>query len=200
MSFQLNPLPYTYNSLEPFIDEKTMRLHHDKHHQTYVDKLNAALGKYPKLYEQTIESLLQNLNSIPTDIRTAVVNHGGGVANHNLFWQLLAINQKPSEKIMQILAQHFGSFEIFKEQFTQVSLNHFGSGWSWLVKDKENKLKIYSLPNQDSPLSNGEEPILTLDLWEHAYYLKYQNRRTDYVQAFWNVVNWSLVEEKLNII
>jgi len=200
MSFQLNPLPYTYNSLEPFIDEKTMRLHHDKHHQTYVDKLNAALGKYPKLYEQTIESLLQNLNSIPTDIRTAVVNHGGGVANHNLFWQLLAINQKPSEKIMQILAQHFGSFEIFKEQFTQVSLNHFGSGWSWLVKDKENKLKIYSLPNQDSPLSNGEEPILTLDLWEHAYYLKYQNRRTDYFQAFWNVVNWSLVEEKLNII
>jgi len=197
MAFQLMPLPYSYNSLEPFIDEQTMHLHHDRHHQTYVDKLNAALEKYPKLYEQSIESLLNNLGNIPTDIRAAVQNHGGGVANHNLFWQLLAPNQKPSDQLQKMFSDSFGNFQQFKDQFSQIALSHFGSGWAWLVKDKENKLKIYSLPNQDSPLSLGDAPILTLDLWEHAYYLKYQNRRAEYIEAWWNVVNWKKVEKIL---
>lgn len=197
MAFQLMPLPYSYNSLEPFIDEQTMHLHHDKHHQIYVDKLNAALEKYPKLYEQSIESLLNNLGNIPTDIRAAVQNHGGGVANHNLFWQLLAPNHKPSDQLQKMFSDSFGNFQQFKDQFSQIALSHFGSGWAWLVKDKENRLKIYSLPNQDSPLSLSDTPILTLDLWEHSYYLKYQNLRVDYVDAWWNVVNWQKVEEKL---
>jgi len=197
MSFQLNPLPFAYNALEPFIDEKTMRLHHDKHHQSYVDKLNLALEKYPKLFDQSVESLLSNLENIPTDIRQAVQNHGGGVTNHNLFWQLLSPSQQPSENIKQTLSNHFDSFENFKTQFSQMAVSHFGSGWTWLVKDKENKLKIYSLPNQDSPLSIGDIPILTLDLWEHAYYLKYQNRRADYIEAWWNVINWEKVEKTL---
>ena len=194
MSFTIDSLPLSPDALEPFIDKETMQLHHDKHHQTYADKLNLALEKYPKLYEQSLESLLSNLEAVPGDIRTAVKNHGGGVANHNLFWKMLAPKQEASETIKQALSQSFGNFERFKDQFTQTALNHFGSGWVWLVKDATGKLKIYSLPNQDSPLSQGDTPILALDIWEHAYYLKYQNRRAEYIQAWWNVVNWTTVE------
>jgi len=198
MPYTIDPLPYSPDALEPFVDKETMLLHHDKHHQTYSDKLNSALEKYPKLYEQSLESLLSNLEAVPTDIRTAVKNHGGGVYNHNLFWQMLAPRQNPSENIRQILSDAFGSFEKFKEQFTQTATGHFGSGWAWLVRNKENKLKIYSLPNQDSPLSLGDTPILTLDLWEHAYYLKYQNRRADYIENWWNVVNWNQIETTIS--
>ncbi len=197
MPFTIDPLPYSSDALEPFIDKETMLLHHDKHHQTYADKLNLALEKYPKLYEQSLESLLSNLETVPTDIRTSVKNHGGGVHNHNLFWKMLAPKQEASETIKQALSQSFGSFEQFKDQFAQSALNHFGSGWAWLVKDTAGKLKIYSLPNQDSPLSQGDIPILALDVWEHAYYLKYQNRRVEYIQTWWNVVNWITVEIRL---
>lgn len=194
MPFTINPLSFKPNALEPYIDEKTMLLHHDKHHQTYADKLNAAVEKYPKLFDQTVEQLLSNLDQIPSDIRMAVQNHGGGVFNHNLFWDILAPKQIPSNQLIKTLTASFGNFEGFKQQFSQVANSHFGSGWVWLVKNKTGDLKIYSLPNQDSPLSQGDIPILTLDLWEHAYYLKYQNRRVDYIEAWWNVVNWEKVE------
>ena len=193
----LAPLPYDFAALEPFIDATTMQLHHDKHHQTYVDKYNAAIQNQPDLQAQSVETLLTDLNKIPESIRTAVKNHGGGVANHNLFWSILAPgNQQPAGQILATIKQNFGSYEKFQELFTAAALGQFGSGWAWLVTDKDHKLEIMALPNQDSPLSIGKYPLLTLDVWEHAYYLQYQNRRPDYVAAFWQVINWAEVEKR----
>jgi Fe-Mn family superoxide dismutase len=191
----LQQLPYPYNALEPYIDEQTMRIHHDKHHQTYVDNLNKALETNPELQKLSVEQLLRDLNKIPENIRTKVRNHGGGVANHNFFWQLLKKDVgEPKGALAEAIKKRFGSFEKFKEEFTKAAMSRFGSGWAWLVLNKGD-LEIYSTANQDSPISEGKVPLLCNDVWEHAYYLKYQNRRAEYVAAFWNVVNWRKVEE-----
>ena len=173
-----------------------MEIHHTKHHQTYVDKLNAALEKYPELFEKPLEELLKNTNQIPEDIRQAVINHGGGHLNHSLFWTIMAPNagDRPSGALAEEINQIFGDFEKFKEQFTNAALGIFGSGWAWLDL-KDGKLRICTTRNQDSLLMEGKIPILGVDVWEHAYYLKYQNRRPEYIQAWWNVVNWQKVEE-----
>ncbi len=196
MKHTLPSLPYAHNALEPYIDERTMTIHHTKHHQAYVDNLNAALEKHPELYEKPLEWLLANLDHVNEDIRMAVRNHGGGVYNHNLFWQVMAPSkgQKPSEKLAKAIDESFGSFEKFQEAFNTAAKTRFGSGWAWLLVTKDGKLKVTSSANQDVPLNEGR-PILTLDVWEHAYYLHYQNRRPDYVGAFWNVINWDYVEK-----
>ncbi|QQS60798.1 superoxide dismutase [Candidatus Falkowbacteria bacterium] len=188
-------LQYNFNALEPYIDAETMRIHHDKHHQAYVDKLNAALDKHPELYNQSLISLLQNLESVPEDIRTAVRNHGGGHFNHSFFWQILKINnnEEPGEELMKAITRDFISFDNFKKQFTETASTQFGSGWTWLSLNGEGKLEIQSTPLQDNPIMNGGKPILGLDVWEHAYYLKYQNRRAEYVEAFWSIINWEEV-------
>lgn len=198
MPHTLPDLSYAYNALEPFIDEQTMTLHYNKHHQTYVEKLNAALEKHSELMDKPIEELLTNLQAVPEDIRTAVQNHGGGHYNHSLFWSFMAPGKTPGEKTTQMLTQSFGSIEKFKEVFSNEAGSRFGSGWVWLVKDKEGKLSIMTTANQDSPISLGYSVVLGLDVWEHAYYLKYQNRRPDYVTAWWNVVNWDEVEKRLS--
>jgi Fe-Mn family superoxide dismutase len=191
----LQQLLYPYNALEPYIDEQTMRIHHDKHHQAYVDNLNKALETGPELQKLTVEQLLRDLNKLPENIRTPVRNHGGGVWNHNFFWQLLKKDAgEPKGALAEAIKKRFGSFEKFKEEFTKASMTRFGSGWAWLVLTK-GELEIYSTANQDSPISEGKIPMLCNDVWEHAYYLKYQNRRADYVAAFWNVINWRKVEE-----
>jgi Fe-Mn family superoxide dismutase len=194
----LPTLPYEYNALEPFIDEATMRLHHTKHHQAYIDKLNAALTDYPDLLNKSVEELLADLNSLPEAIRLAVRNHGGGHANHSLFWQLLAPAgsemTKMSESLTASLTASFNSVEEFKTKFKEAGLGRFGSGWVWLVKVGD-KLEIMATANQDSPLSEGKMPLLGVDVWEHAYYLKYQNKRADYLDALWNIINWQKVEE-----
>src|SRR5690606_6597066 len=181
MAHQLPPLPYPYNALEPHIDEQTMRIHHDKHHDTYVTKLNQALEGHPELQSKSIEDLLRGIDSVPESIRTAVRNNGGGHANHSLFWEIMSPNGggAPSGALAAAINSAFGSFEKFKEEFTQAAANRFGSGWAWLVVDKDGKLAVTSTPNQDSPLMEGKTPILGLDVWEHAYYLKYQNRRPE---------------------
>ena len=194
MKFELPELEYDYDELEPFIDEQTMRFHHDKHHQTYTDKLNAAMEKHPEINVNSAEELLMNLDSVPEDIRTIVRNHGGGYVNHGFFWKILKTNTEISGKIKKEIEKKFGSFDKFKEDFTNASLGLFGSGWVWLVLNNK-KLEIVSTSNQDSPLSFGKIPLLVIDLWEHAYYLKYQNRRQEYVNAFFNVINWEQVEE-----
>jgi Fe-Mn family superoxide dismutase len=195
MAFSLPKLAFEYNALEPFIDAKTMEIHHSKHHQTYTDKFNAALEKHPELFEKNAEELLKNLHAIPEDIRNSVKNHGGGYVNHSFFWQILAPpGQKPSGKILEAIKKTFGSYEEFVKKFNDAALNQFGSGWAWLVLNSEGKLEIVTTANQDSPLTLGKIPLLTIDVWEHAYYLKYQNRRAEYVAAFWNVVNWKKVE------
>jgi len=194
MKFELPKLEYTYNSLEPFIDETTMKVHHDKHHQAYTDKLNAALEKHPELKIRSTEELLKNLKQVPEDIRTAVRNNGGGYVNHDFFWKILKKDVKIKGKIKQEIEKKFGSFDKFKEEFTNASLGLFGSGWVWLVLNN-GKLEIMTTSNQDSPISEGKIPLLTIDVWEHAYYLKYQNRRADYISAFFNVINWEGVEE-----
>lgn len=191
---KLEPLPYSYDSLEPFIDAKTMEIHHGKHHQTYVDKLNAALEKYPELQKKEINELLKSLDKIPEEIRNAVRNNGGGHANHSFFWPLLKKNVKFEGGIADAIKKRFGSFDKFKEEFSNATMNRFGSGWAWLVLDK-GRLEIVSSANQDNPLSDGKIPILTLDVWEHAYYLKYQNRRNEYIDAFFNVINWKKTNE-----
>jgi Fe-Mn family superoxide dismutase len=195
MTFLLNPLPYAYNSLEPYIDEATMKLHHDKHHQTYTDKLNEALKDYPDLQSKKAEDLLKNLNSVPEKIKQAVINHSGGYVNHNFFWEILKKDTKPSGEIEKEIIKKFGSFDKFKEIFTHAAATLFGSGWAWLVLDENNELEILQSKNQDSPLSFGKIPLLTIDVWEHAYYLKYQNKRADYIAAFWNIINWDKVNE-----
>ncbi len=195
MKHILPKLHYAYNSLEPYIDAKTMEIHYTKHHQTYVEKLNTALDKYPELFKKKVEELLMDMNSLPEDIRSAVKNHGGGHANHSLFWETLSLKGgHPSPELSEEINKSFGSFDNFKKAFSDAALNRFGSGWAWLVVNN-GKLEVISTANQDSPLMEGKNPILGLDVWEHAYYLHYQNRRADYANAFWNVVNWIKVNE-----
>jgi superoxide dismutase, Fe-Mn family len=195
MTFTLPPLPYDYNALEPHIDEQTMRLHHDKHHATYVNNLNAALEPQPDLQNKSIEELLAAVDRLPEAIRTPVRNNGGGHANHTLFWELMAPggSREPGGELAGAINNTFGSFAAFKEQFTKACTGRFGSGWGWLIADRGGKLSIESTANQDSPLMSSKIPVLGCDVWEHAYYLKYQNRRPDYVAAWWNVVNWTEV-------
>lgn len=198
MAYTLPDLPYDYDALEPYIDVETMHLHHDKHHNTYVTNLNAAIEKYPELEEQSIEELMKNLNEVPEDIRTAVRNNGGGHANHSFFWKIMAPNAggEPTGAIKDAIDQAFGSFEKMKEEFKTAATGRFGSGWAWLVLNN-GKLEITSTANQDSPLTDGKTPIIGLDVWEHAYYLKYKNVRPDYIAAFWDVVNWDQANENL---
>lgn len=196
-TFILAPLPYAYNSLEPFIDEQTMVLHHGKHHQAYTDKLNAALATHPELPDNTIEGILQDLSVIPEDIRQAIKNHGGGYYNHNLFWQMLKIGVSMPESLKRELEKNFGSVEAFKEQFTNQSLALFGSGWVWLVRKPSGELAILATTNQDNPISTADvKLLLTIDLWEHSYYLKHQNKRADYIANWWQAVNWDFVAEQ----
>ena len=194
MKYTLPTLPYAYDALEPHIDAMTMTIHHSKHHQAYVDNLNAALDKHPEL-ELTLDALLKDLDKVPADIQTAVRNNGGGVYNHNLFWTLLtpARGQTATKVVLDAIVAKFGSFDAFKTEFETAAKTRFGSGWAWLVVTADKTLKVGSTPNQDVPFNEGT-PILALDVWEHAYYLKYQNRRPDYVANFWNVVNWEEVE------
>ena len=196
MPYELPPLPYAHNALEPSIDEQTMQIHHGKHHQTYVNNLNAALEKHPQLQGKPIELLIADLNAIPEDIRTAVRNNGGGHANHAFFWTVMAPNAggPPTGAIAEAIDAKFGSFDAFKEAFAKAATGRFGSGWAWLVKSG-NGVDVTSTANQDSPLMEGKTPLLGLDVWEHAYYLKYQNKRPDYIAAFWNVVNWDAVNK-----
>ncbi len=203
MPFSLPSLPYPSDALEPHIDKLTMEIHHGKHHATYVNNLNKALESAPELANKSLEELLANNCAIvPEKIRTAVRNNGGGHANHSLFWELMGpkAGGQPSGKLAEAINQTFGSFEKFKEKFTEAALGRFGSGWAWLVKTLSGRLEVSSTPNQDSPLMEGKVPVLGLDVWEHAYYLKYQNRRADYVQAWWNVVNWAAVEKRFTSI
>ncbi len=196
MNFELPKLAFDYNALEPYIDQKTMEIHHTKHHQTYINKLKAAVEKYPKLMEKPLDEVLNDLNSVPEDIRSAVQNNGGGHFNHTLFWTILAPEKesdRPHGDLMDAIKRDFGSFEEFQETFATAAKTRFGSGWAWLIVDNDGKLKVTSTPNQDVPFDEGC-PVLNLDVWEHAYYLNYQNRRPDYINAFWNVVNWKQVE------
>jgi Fe-Mn family superoxide dismutase len=198
MPYELPPLPYAHNALEPFIDEQTMQIHHGKHHQTYVNNLNAALEKYPEHQGKPIEQLIADLNAIPEDIRTAVRNNGGGHANHTFFWTIMAPNAggAPTGRIAEAIGAKFGSFDGFKEAFAKAATTRFGSGWAWLIKSG-NGVDVTSTANQDSPLMEGKTPLLGIDVWEHAYYLKYQNKRPDYIAAWWNVVNWDAVNKAL---
>lgn len=190
---ELPPLPYPYDALEPHIDEQTMRIHHDKHHQAYVNNLNTALENHPDLQSKSVEELLKDLNAIPEAIRAAVRNNGGGHANHSQFWTQMSKSGggEPKGKLSDAINATFGSFTSFKEQFAKAAIGRFGSGWAWLTIDRKGTLAITSTANQDTPLSENLVPLLGLDVWEHAYYLKYQNRRADYVEAWWNVVNWA---------
>jgi len=198
MPFTLPPLPYPTNALEPHIDAQTMEVHHGKHHAAYVNNLNAALEKAPELQGKSLDDLLKNLNAVPESIRTAVRNNGGGHWNHSMFWQIMSPNGggAPTGKLADAINKAFGDFEKFKEQFNAAGGARFGSGWAWLLNDG-GKLSIVSTPNQDNPIMDGKAaPILGLDVWEHAYYLKYQNRRPDYMKAWWNVVNWPEVAKR----
>jgi superoxide dismutase, Fe-Mn family len=197
MAFELPPLPYDYAALEPTIDEATMKLHHDKHHQTYVTNLNGAVEKHPELGKKTPEELIKDLNSVPEDVRTVVRNNGGGHVNHSMFWQIMAPKGggNPTGNIGSQIQTDFGGFEDFKKAFNDATAKQFGSGWGWLVW-KDGKLAITTTPNQDNPLSQGLYPILGNDVWEHAYYLKYNNRRPDYLAAWWNVVNWPEINKR----
>ena len=198
MAFTLPALPYAYDALTPYIDEETMHLHHEKHHNAYITNANVALEKHPELADKTIEELLADLNSIPEDIRTAVRNNGGGHANHSLFWTVLAPNAggEPTGAVKDGIEEAFGSFDAMQEKFSAAAAGRFGSGWAWLVVS-DGKLEITSTPNQDSPISEGKTPILGLDVWEHAYYLNYKNVRPEYIKAFWNLVNWDEVNRRL---
>jgi Fe-Mn family superoxide dismutase len=198
MSHQLPPLPYDPAALEPHIDAQTMQIHHGKHHATYVTNLNAALEKHPDLQNKSAEELIKSLNAVPEDIRTAVRNNGGGHVNHTMFWQIMGPGNggAPSGQIADVIKNTFGGFDQFKEQLNKAGLGRFGSGWAWLV-DHGGKLAIESTANQDNPMMEGKKPILGVDVWEHAYYLKYQNRRADYLNAWWNVINWDAVNARL---
>lgn len=197
MAFTLPDLPYATDALEPHIDQKTMEIHHGKHHQGYVNNLNAALEGHPDLADKSITELLSALDALPENIRTAVRNNGGGHANHSLFWQVMKKKGggKPSGALADAIDKTFGSFDAFKDKFSAAAKTRFGSGWAWLVLNRQGELEVTSTPNQDNPISDGKFPILGLDVWEHAYYLNYQNRRPDYVEAFFNVVNWEKVED-----
>ncbi len=195
MPFELPKLPYAYDALEPHIDARTMDIHYNKHHQTYVNNLNAAIEKHPELGGKSVEELVADLSAVPEDIRTAVRNNGGGHLNHSLFWPMMAPNAggSPSGDLAAAIDKAFGNLDNFKGEFAKAATGRFGSGWAWLVVDKGGNLAVTSTPNQDNPISEGLSPILGLDVWEHAYYLNYQNRRPDYIAAWWNVVNWELV-------
>ncbi|RCW16530.1 superoxide dismutase [Streptococcus gallolyticus] len=195
MAINLPKLPYAYDALEPYIDTETMTIHHDKHHATYVANVNAALEKHPEIGEN-LEALLADVDSIPADIRQAVINNGGGHLNHALFWELLSPEkQEPTAQVLTAIEEDFGSFDAFKAAFTQAATTRFGSGWAWLVVNEQGKLEVLSTANQDTPISQGKTPILALDVWEHAYYLKYRNVRPDYIKAFFDVINWEKVSE-----
>jgi Fe-Mn family superoxide dismutase len=197
MAFELPPLPYPYDALEPYIDARTMEIHHTGHHGAYVRNVNAALEKYAELEHQSIEEVLRNISQVPDDIRTAVRNNGGGHANHSIFWTIMGPNAggEPSGELAEAIAQTFGSFTAFKERFSAAAAGVFGSGWAWLVLDR-GRLEIVTRPNQDSPYMDGLYPVMGLDVWEHAYYLKYQNRRPEYIANWWNVVNWDAVAQR----
>jgi len=198
MAHQLPPLPYAFDALEPHIDAKTMEIHHGNHHQAYVTNLNAALEKHPELQSKTVEELVSGISSVPEDIRTAVRNNGGGHVNHSMFWQIMAPNAggAPTGAIADAINGTFGGFDAFKDAMNKGGAGRFGSGWVWLVSSG-GKLAVESTPNQDSPLMDGKKPIFGIDVWEHAYYLKYQNRRPDYIGAWWSVVNWAEVNKAL---
>src|SRR5579864_2762257 len=198
MAFEVPPLPYDYNALEPYIDTQTMQLHHDKHHAAYVNNLNNALQNQSQLASWTVEDLVQRINEVPESIRTAVRNNAGGHINHSMFWEIMApkAGGEPHGKIAEAIKSTFGGFVQFKEKFTAAATGRFGSGWAWLVKDHSGKLDIISTANQDSPVMEGKYPVLGLDVWEHAYYLKYQNRRPEYITNWWNVINWHEVEKR----
>jgi superoxide dismutase, Fe-Mn family len=198
MAYSLPPLPYAADALEPHIDKQTMEIHHGKHHAAYVNNLNAALEKHPELQSKSVEELIKGINSVPDDIRTAVRNNGGGHANHSMFWQIMGPNAggQPTGAIADAIKSSFGSFDALKEQFAKAAGGRFGSGWAWVI-DQGGKLAIESTPNQDNPLMDGKKPVFGIDVWEHAYYLKYQNRRPDYVAAWWNVVNWAEINKRL---
>jgi len=196
--FTLPPLPYAFDALEPHIDALTMQIHHDKHHAAYVANLNKAVAEFPELGKKRVEDLLRDLNAMPEKIRTAVRNQGGGHYNHTLFWQMMKKDGggQPSGELLKGVEKRFGSFPAFKDEFTKAALGQFGSGWAWLVLDPDKHLGIEPTPNQDSPISQNKQPLLTVDVWEHAYYLKYQNRRPEYVAAFFQVIDWDFVSER----
>jgi Fe-Mn family superoxide dismutase len=196
--YTLPPLPYDFGALEPHIDAKTMEIHHDKHHQAYITNLNNALKDHPDLQGKTIEALISDMNAIPEAIRGAVRNNGGGHANHSFFWQIMApgAGGEPKGAIADAITAELGGFAKFKEDFAKAGATRFGSGWAWLIKTKDGKLAVTSTPNQDSPIMDGNVPLLGCDVWEHAYYLKYQNKRPDYIAAWWNVVNWAEVNRR----
>ncbi|HSL43525.1 MAG TPA: superoxide dismutase [Anaerolineales bacterium] len=199
MAFELPKLPYAVDALEPYIDAQTMTIHHTKHHQAYITNLNAALEKHPELADKSLEDLLSDLNAVPEDIRPAVRNHGGGTWNHNMFWEIMApkTSVTPNAELMRALESGFGSFDNFKAEFEKAANGRFGSGWAWLVR-RGDGLAIVSTANQDNPLSDGVTPVMGIDVWEHAYYLKYQNRRAEYVSNWWNVVNWDAIADRFN--
>lgn len=199
MAFELSPLPYNYDALDPYIDAQTMQVHHDLHHQAYVNNLNAALEKYPELQSKSPEELIKDLSNLPQDITGAVRNNGGGHVNHTMFWQIMAPNAggEPTGAVAQAISENFGDFESFKQKFNDAGTKQFGSGWVWLVRTTDGKIEITSSPNQDNPMSSGNFPIMGNDVWEHAYYLKYQNRRAEYLKQWWNVVNWDEVNNRL---
>ena len=201
MAFELPKLPYAVDALEPYVDAQTMTIHHDKHHQAYVTNFNGAIEKHPELAGKSLESLLGDLNAVPEDIRAAIRNHGGGTWNHNMFWEIMAPKAggapAPRGELVKAIDAAFGSFDAFKGEFEKAAIGRFGSGWAWLVK-KGSGLAVVSTANQDNPMSEGLAPILTIDVWEHAYYLKYQNRRAEYVTNWWNVVNWDDVARRFN--
>jgi superoxide dismutase, Fe-Mn family len=198
MAHTLPPLPYAFNALEPHIDARTMEIHHGKHHQAYVTNLNAALDKHPELHQKSIEDLLKGISSVPEDIRQAVINNGGGHANHTMFWEIMGPGGggAPTGAIADAINSSFGSFDKLKEEVKKAAVGRFGSGWAWVISSG-GKLVVESTPNQDSPLMTGKKAVLGIDVWEHAYYLHYQNRRPDYVDAWWNVVNWAAVNKRL---
>lgn len=198
--YTLPELPYGYDALEPFIDQETMKLHHDKHHAAYVKNLNDAIEKHPELASKSVEELIMNLNDVPEDIRMAARNNAGGHVNHTMFWEIMAPNAggEPSGALAEEINKAFGSFSDFQTKFNEAGTKRFGSGWVWLVKNKEGRLDIVSTANQDNPMSDGLTPIMGNDVWEHAYYLKYKNVRADYLKAWWNVVNWQEVEKRFN--
>jgi superoxide dismutase, Fe-Mn family len=198
MAFEVPPLPYDYNALEPYIDTQTMQLHHDKHHAAYVNNLNNALQAHTQLASWTVEDLVRRINEVPESIRTAVRNNAGGHVNHSMFWQIMKPNGggEPTGELGSAIQQAFGSFDQFKAAFNDAGVKRFGSGWAWLVFDRGGKLQIISTANQDSPLMDGMFPVMGNDVWEHAYYLKYQNRRPDYLAAWWNVVNWDEIAHR----
>jgi len=195
MAHELPPLPYDYNALEPHVDEQTMRIHHDKHHAAYVTNLNKALESAPELHSKSVEDLLRGIGSVPENIRQAVINNGGGHYNHTMFWQIMGPHGggEPGAELAAALKTAFGDLAAFKEKMNNAGMTRFGSGWAWLVLDQGGKLAVISTANQDCPLMTGQMPIMGIDVWEHAYYLKYQNRRADYLSAWWNVVNWNEV-------